>query len=129
MPITFLHAEDAKGDHELSLEVSVQKMTVKVNAGSFKLGGKSYFLAEDVFTVDVPKTDTVLNAYLAIHKKTNDVVLLLDEVAAGEEAFGGEVELPYHILHALIRCPMPAGTTDLETLPMDVYKISKKKVS
>lgn len=115
-----------ESDDLVELDVSESGLDLTVAAGSFAVKGQSYDLAEDQQATVSPHatSPTWVAGYLAQHRESGEVALVVDEVVygSGDEALDfGATE--YELLHRLFTARVQAGAMNLSDIQVSVFHL------
>lgn len=125
MPINIITQFAKPASVELALPVKQSGMAVTVEAGTFRINGVKHTLSENqTFTATERAEVAYIDARLVEYE--GEVFVLVDEAVAdsGEdlETFDWEGS-PYTVLWALFWFKVPAGTTTLDGVPINVLRV------
>ena len=112
----------------LDLDVAVENsLDIRASSGSFKVSGVDYTLSEDdVITVDVDSShETEVRGFLVKNLSTGNPEVLVDECVLDgiDVPFNFSSDANYKLLGKLYSIRVPAGTTDLSGLDLQVTRI------
>jgi len=121
MPI---HYTDLPAGHtEYSPPVTVSGMVITVGATSFRCCGDWELKEDQEFAVEPhAELDTCVQAVLAVHRETEEVVLLVDEVLRGDDTITDLAQTSYRPLCQLLRFTVPAGATSLDDVDIHITR-------
>jgi len=107
----------------LDLEVEQSGMVVTVKAGTFIIRGVEYSLESDQeFTASENPGDLFIDAKLCLDDDT--VMMIVDEIEPDGRSYDWRGS-PYEVLWPMFYMNVPANTTSLDDVDVQVYRVTK----
>jgi len=123
MTINVREQKATESIHVVDMTVEQTGLDVTVKAGSFKVGGQDYTLVEDsVYTAQNVAERVYVNAYLVWDTVQEEVSVMVEEMPDSDpEAYEWNGS-PYENLHCVYNIVIPASTSSLDAIDIDVHK-------
>lgn len=125
MSLTITEVQASAEDHNINLDVQVDGMTITVKAGSFRVCGVDYQLAEDQeFEVTADAAElTGIEGWLVVDKASGLPVVFVEERVSSERGYMFPDSGPYKLLEGIFFAQIPPGTTDLKDVEIRVRRL------
>jgi hypothetical protein len=111
----------------IDLPVSVEGLTITVGAGEFNCAGTPFELSEDTeYEVEPRGVKFGVSGYLARSRSSGDVVVLVDEVSAGEPVYdSSDPAAPYELMILLFTAIIPPEVSSLDNVEVRVTRVRR----